>query len=465
MQKSVVRNLPFLSYLRARISRKIRDEMTSTDKEILQIALPSILSNITVPLLGMVDVAIMGHLGQAQYIGAIAVGSMIFNVMYWLCGFLRMGTGGMTSQAYGERNHEKMARILLRSMLIALLLALGLLVLQEPICRSVLAVMSPAEEVASMARRYFAVCIWGAPAMLGLYSLTGWFVGMQNTRIPMFIAIVQNVVNIGMSLLFVAFCGMTIEGVALGTLVAQYAGLALGLFFFFRRYFPSLHTYFHLHGITRRAELSPFFHIHRDIFLRTVFLVAVNLFFTSAGAAQGVVILAVNTLLLQLFTIFSYVMDGFAYAGEALGGKYYGANNRRAFLATVTRLFLWGGGMIVVFSGLYLLGGRAFLSLLTSNKEVVAAALPYFPWAVLIPLSGMAAFVWDGLLIGTTQTRGMLVSSVLSAILFFMVYWLLRSAIANHALWLSFLVYLFSRGAIQTFLFMRHPFVRTEGKR
>ena len=206
--------------------------MKPRDKEILNIAIPSIISNITVPLLGMVDVAIMGHLGNAAYIGAIAVGSMIFNVIYWLFGFLRMGTSGMTSQAYGARNLEEVTKLLLRSQLISLLIALAIILLQYPIAQGALFLMRPTPEISQMAQRYFNVCIWGAPAMLGLYGFMGWFIGMQNTRIPMFISIMQNVVNIGVSLALVIFAGMNIEGVAIGTLVAQWSGMLVAAVFF-----------------------------------------------------------------------------------------------------------------------------------------------------------------------------------------------------------------------------------------
>ena len=435
--------------------------MKPRDKEILNIAIPSIVSNITIPLLGMVDVAIMGHLGNAAYIGAIAVGSMIFNVIYWLFGFLRMGTSGMTSQAYGARNLEEVTKLLLRSQLIGLLIALAIIALQYPIAQGALFLMHPTAEIAHMAQRYFNVCVWGAPAMLGLYGFMGWFIGMQNTRIPMFISILQNVVNIVVSLALVLFAGMNIEGVAIGTLVAQWAGMLVAVGFFLAKYRPKLHTHLNMKGVTNRTDMAAFFKVNRDIFLRTLFLVAVNFFFTSAGAAQGTMILAINTLLLQLHTIFSYFMDGFAYAGEAVGGKYYGAKNKAAFNDTIRRLFVWGGAMVFLFTLLYGVGGRAFLSLLTNDEAVITSALPFFGWTVALPLAGMAAFVWDGVFIGITATRGMLTSSVFASLLFFATYYALSPLLGNHALWLAFILYLASRGLVQTALFKRIEGVRT----
>lgn len=435
--------------------------MKPRDKEILNIAIPSIVSNITVPLLGMVDVAIMGHLGNAAYIGAIAVGSMIFNVIYWLFGFLRMGTSGMTSQAYGARNHEEVTKLLLRSQLIGLLIALAIILLKYPIAQGALFLMRPTPEISQMAQRYFEVCIWGAPAMLGLYGFMGWFIGMQNTRIPMFISIMQNVVNICVSLALVLFAGMNIEGVAIGTLVAQWSGMLAAVGFFMAHYRPKLLIHFNIKGVITQSAMTSFFKVNRDIFLRTLFLVSVNFFFTSAGAAQGTMMLAVNTLLLQLHTIFSYFMDGFAYAGEAVGGKYYGAKNKFAFNDTIRRLFVWGGAMVLAFTLLYALGGRGFLALLTNDQQVIISALPYFGWTIALPLAGMAAFIWDGVFIGITATRGMLTSSALAALLFFATFYLLRPFLGNHALWLAFILYLASRGWIQTYLFKRIDGVRT----
>lgn len=423
--------------------------MKPRDRQILHIALPSIVSNITVPLLGLIDVAIVGHLGATAYIGAIAVGGMLFNIIYWIFGFLRMGTSGMTSQAYGKRDLPEVVRLLLRSVGIGLVVALCLIILQVPIRQAAFLVIHPTNEVKELATLYFHICIWGAPAMLGLYGLSGWYIGMQNSRVPMYIAITQNIVNIAASLSLVYLCNMKVEGVALGTLIAQYAGFIMGLVLWMRHY-GKLRKYIVWKGLLQKAAMVRFFQVNRDIFLRTLCLVAVTLFFTSAGASQGEVILAVNTLLMQLFTLFSYVMDGFAYAGEALSGRYIGAQNREAFKDTVRRLFVWGGVMAVLFTLVYALGGNAFLGLLTDDKEVITAADTYFYWALAIPVAGIAAFIWDGIFIGATATRGMLLSMAVAAISFFALYYGFRPILANHALWLAFLTYLFMRGMMQT---------------
>lgn len=427
--------------------------MNQTDRQILRIALPSIVSNITVPLLGLVDVAIVGHLGAPAYIGAIAVGGLMFNIIYWVFAFLRMGTSGMTSQAYGQRDLPEVMRLLLRSVGVAMAVALCFIVLQTPVRQAAFLLIQPSGEVARLAATYFHICIWGAPAMLGLYALTGWHIGMQNSRTPMLIAIVQNVVNIAASLALVYGCGLKVEGVALGTLIAQWAGLLTGLFLWARHY-RRLWKYLRGcgHTLWQADALRRFFGVNRDIFLRTLCLVAVTLYFTSAGASQGEIILAVNTLLMQLFTLFSYVMDGFAFAGEALSGRHIGAQNRQAYRTTVRRLFGWGGAMAVLFTLVYALGGNAFLGLLTDDRQVIASAADYFPWAVAIPAAGIAAFIWDGVLIGATATRPMLLSMAVAAACFFAVYFGLRPIMGNHALWLAFLLYLLMRGLVQTWL-------------
>ena len=433
--------------------------MKNRDHQILKIALPAIVTNITVPLLGLVDTAIVGHMGSAAYIGAIAVGSMIFNLVYWLFGFLRMGTSGMTAQARGRRDMAEAAGILARSMKVAAIVAVLMLLLQWPLYRFMLWLIAPTDDVVPWVDVYFRIVVWGAPAMLSLYSLSGWYIGMQNTRIPMVVSILQNVVNIVASLLFVYGLGMQVEGVALGTVVAQYAGFLVALAFLWRYYQKVLAgrimgsvlmIQFSKKMVSRRTD--PMIHVNRDIFLRTLCLVAVNLYFTSAGARQGATILAVNTLLMQLYLLFSYILDGFAYAGEALGGKYWGAKDWVAYKDVVRRLFGWGALMAALFTCIYIIGGMPFLRLLTDEVQVVEASQAYVWWAYLVPVAGVAAFIWDGLFIGTTQTRGMLISSAIASLLFFAITTVLMPHFGNHGLWLAMILYLVARGIVQTMI-------------
>ena len=421
------------------------------NRKILQLAIPSIVSNITVPLLGLVDVAIVGHLGSASYIGAIAVGGMLFNMIYWIFGFLRMGTSGMTAQAYGKRDLTEVVRTLLRAVGVGLLISLGLWILQSPILRGAFVLIDATEEVKRWASLYFNICIWGAPAILGLYGFAGWFIGMQNSRFPMFIAITQNIVNIAASLCFVFVLGMKVEGVALGTLIAQYAGLFMA-FALWLKYYGRLKAYIDWNGLWGGEEMRRFFSVNSDIFFRTLCLVAVTTFFTSTGARQGDVILAVNTLLMQLFTLFSYIMDGFAYAGEALAGRFIGAKNDVGLRRCIRLLFLWGIGLSLSFTILYAFLGRDFLGLLTNDTSVIEASGDYFYWVLAIPLCGFSAFLWDGIFIGATATRQMLYSMLVASATVFIIYYLFYRAMMTHSLWMAFLGYLSLRGGMQWIL-------------
>lgn len=421
------------------------------NKQILHIALPSIISNITVPLLALVDTTIVGHLGSASYIAAIALGGMIFNMIYWLFNFLRMGTGGLTAQAYGANQHQATSYILLRSLTIAGGIALTLLLLQRPIFQVTFHFVTATTEVRSLASIYFNILIWGAPAMLALYSFTGWFLGMQNARIPMCIAITQNVVNIAVSTLLVFGCHLKIEGVALGTLISQYTALLLAVIFCLTKFDVKQH--FELKAILDINTLKRFFQINRDIFLRTLCLIAVTTYFTSAGSTQGELTLAANTLLMQFFIIFSYFMDGFAYAGEALGGRYFGANDRLNFQRVTRCLFAWGGALSVLFFFIYFLSGTSLLHLLTDDSQVINRAQQYLPIVYFIPLISFAAFLFDGLYIGTTATRYMLISMFCASAAFFVL--INVCTLSNTLLWLAFLVYLGGRGLMQAFLFKK----------
>ena len=421
------------------------------NKKILQLAIPSIVSNITVPLLGLIDVAIVGHLGSAAYIGAIAVGGMLFNIIYWLFGFLRMGTSGMTSQAFGQRDLKEVTRVLLRAVGVGLFIALCLLLLQYPIRKIAFLLIDATPEVRELATVYFNICVWGAPAVLGLYGFAGWFIGMQNSRFPMFIAITQNVVNIVASLSFVYLLDMKIEGVALGTLIAQYAGFFM-VSLLWLRYYGRLKIAFRWREIIGKTAMKRFFQVNSDIFFRTLCLVAVTTFFTSTGARQGDVVLAVNTLLMQLFTLFSYIMDGFAYAGEAMTGRYVGARNNTGLQRMIRLLFRWGWGLSLSFTILYMIGGQDFLGLLTNDTTVINAAGSYYYWVLAIPLAGFAAFLWDGILIGATATRLMFYSMLVASGMFFLIYYIFYALMGNHALWMAFLIYLSLRGIMQWIL-------------
>ena len=429
------------------------------NRDILRLAIPSIISNITVPLLGIVDVAIVGHIGDENYIGAIAIGSMIFNVIYWLFGFLRMGTSGFTSQAFGAGNTQATAYVLRKMLVLSFGVAAAFVLFQLPIRHLAFLLMGVNNDIHPLVATYYNIVVWGAPATLGLYVLTGWLVGMQNTRVPMWVSIAQNIINIAASALLVFAFRMGIAGVAIGTLVAQWAGFVMSLLSLRSSYAKEWHTTLSraitkLQSHTEIFTIS-FFSANRDIFLRTLCLVSVNLFFTAAGSRQGAMMLSVNTLLMTFFTLFSYVMDGFAYAGEALAGRYFGARDSASLNLLARRLMHWGMTLSVAFALIYLLAGEAILGLLTDKQPVVVAAADYRLWAVAVPLTGFAAFVFDGIFIGITATRAMFMSCFVGAIAFFLIYYSLFGEWHNHALWLALNIYLALRGVVLAVVFMR----------
>jgi MATE family multidrug resistance protein len=425
------------------------------NKSILKIALPSILTNVTVPLLGLVDTAIVGHLGSAAYIGAIALGTTLMSMAYWGFGFLRMSTGGLTAQAVGEGSRERCFAILTRSLTWALLIAAILLLLQVPLLNAVLYFAEGTKEVQALAATYFRILIWGAPAVLCLSSINGWFIGMQNATFPLLIAVVQNLMNILLSCIFVFGLGWSIKGVALGTLIAQYIGLLLALSLILR--FRPLPKTKDLRTALGKSSLldTTFLRMNRDIFLRTLCLLAVTSYFTFVGTRQGDLILASNALLMQFFLLFSYFMDGFAYAGEALCGKAFGANNRDAFRNITRRLFVWGGSMALVTAMVYYCLGTPILELLTDTPEVVRCATEYLPFVALIPLVSFPAFLFDGIFIGMSFTSGMLRALIVATVIFFALHILTSQQWGNTALWVAFLVYLVTRGIVQAIALKR----------
>ena len=372
------------------------------NRRILNLALPSIVSNVTVPLLGLVDVYITGHMGDARYLAAIAVASMLFNIIYWLFSFLRFGTGGMTAQAFGQDDRRECGRLLLRSATTSLAIALLLIALQEPLKWLILWIIGPDADLIPHISRYYAICIWGTLPSLALYAFNGWFVGMQNTRLPMVIAITQNVVNIGLSYLFVFHMEMKIEGVALGTLLAQWGGAFMAVGALWMRYAAVLRG-LRWREVLQWEALQRFFSVNRILFLRTLFLVAVNLWFIVAGAREGAIILAVNAILMQMFILYSYVMDGFAFAAEALCGRYFGARDGANFRLAVHGTWRLALLLTALYTIVYAAFGNGFAHLLTDEPTVWAAATDFMPWAIAIPLCGVSAFVWDGVFVGISR--------------------------------------------------------------
>lgn len=419
------------------------------DRRILRLAVPSILANITTPLLALIDTAIAGHLGSERYLAAIAVGGVMFNMLYWFFSFLRAGTSGLSAQACGAGDPSASALVLARSLLVALTAGALMILFQEGIFKMMVWFLEAKPPVSSLASVYFHLLIWGAPAVLGNYAMAGWFLGMQNSRMMLWVSLIINVVNIVTSLTLVYLLDMGIAGIAAGTLVAQWTGFGAGFLFLkgYRMPRPKWADIF------RWNELRRFFSVNVDVMLRTVCLIAVTLWFTRAGSVQGPLILAVNTLLMQLFLLFSYMMDGVAFAGEALVGRYVGARDLQHVHLCVKRLFVWGAAWALLFTLVYFLGGEGILDLLSDDAGVRSAAHEYFVWALTIPLAGFAAFAWDGVYIGATLTRRLLVSMAGACATFFLLYYMLVPVMHNHGLWLAFIAYLAMRGILQTLLF------------
>lgn len=425
----------------------------SLDRQILGLALPAIVANITTPLLSLVDVAIVGHLGSAVYMGAIAVGGSIFSMLYWLFGFLRFGTSGLTAQALGRGSARQTSLLLQRSLLIALGFGIILITAHYPLGHAALSFMDTDADTAGKAWLYFSILIYGAPASLATFALTGWFVGMQDTRTPMWISLLVNVVNITASLILVYAMDYDLAGVAYGTLLAQWTGFIVSAATCAIQYKVRPQP---LSELLHVSELKTFFKVNTDIFLRTVCLIAVTVWFTRTGAGLGPVMLAVNTLLMQFFILFSYIMDGFAFAGEAICGKSYGASDSHSLNRQIHRLLQWGLALATVFTAGYALGGQYLITLLTNDSGVIETAEKYRLWAAGIPLAGFMAFTWDGVLTGMTRTRLMLGTMSAASAIFFILYLLLFPAIGNHGLWTAFLAYLFTRGCLQHIFYYRN---------
>lgn len=397
--------------------------------------------------------AIVGHIGSAAYIGAVAVGGTMLNMLYWLFGFLRAGTSGITAHAVGADDKQEQILTLARSILSAAAIGIFIIVLSSPLGNSVLNFMDAEADTAALARRYFGIAIWGAPALLGTYALSGWFLGMQTSRPAMWMSIIANSANIALSTLFVFAAGMGIEGVGLGTAIAQWISLAIG-FAMLPRYFrnaPSVLTT----KIWQWSALKRLFAVNTDIMLRTMCLIAVTLWFTHAGAVLGDNVLAANALLMQLFMLFSYFMDGFAYAGEALAGKFSGARDFASLQTLVRSLLRRGLALAILTALLYLTCGHWFMSTLTTDANVLNVAAQYKLWAVAIPFAGFMSFIWDGIYIGLVKTRLMLLTMAIAMLIFFAIYALAAPHLGNHGLWLAFIAYLATRGLLQSTLATR----------
>ncbi len=407
----------------------------------LRLAGPIIVSNLSVPLLGAVDTAVMGHLPDAAYLGAVAIGALIFNFIYWGFGFLRMGTTGFAAQAYGAGDAAELGATLLRPLLLGAGLGLLIVVFQAPITRIALVLLDPGAEVARLARSYIDIRIWGAPATLMLYALLGWQLGIQRAGAVLLLQLVLNGGNIALTLLLVVGLGWRIEGAATGTLVAEIVALAVGLWLA-RRALRQLAARLDAARLRDRARLLALFRVNADIFVRTACLQIAFGLFARTGAQFGEATLAGNAVLLQFQTFMAYGLDGFAHAAEVLAGGAVGARNRRAFRSAVLVSGLWALVLAAAFALAYWAFGPALIALFTDLPEVRAAAAAVLPWMIASPLISIWSFQLDGIFIGATRTAAMRNAMILSLLAFVLCERLLVPLYGNHGLWAALMIFM-----------------------
>ena len=424
------------------------------NREILRIALPNIISNITVPIMGIAGTMIAGHLGDSvATIGALAIGVSIFNFIYWNCSFIRMGTSGITAQAFGAGDYRTTTLMLARAITVSLVVGLIAIILQRPLGLGALAIMNGNELVSD----YFFARIWAVPAGVLLFGLNGWLTGMQNAIIPMIVAVLVNTIHVAFSIWFAFPLGMGIVGIAYASVVAQWTGVIITAaitWWHFRKSFVAIKW----REVIDMQAMKEFFLINRDIIVRTLCIVATYTFFTAASARMGDDnILAVNTILLQLFTLFSYMNDGFAYAAEALTGRFIGARDVGSLRKAVRGCVIWCLVVAIIYIGVYIGWWRDLLLLFISEEAQDATLLldyagRYIGWIIAIPLAAAMPFVMDGIMVGATQSRIMRDSMILSTIAYFALFYAFKPIIGNNALWLAFSSYMFLRGALQYFM-------------
>jgi len=426
------------------------------NRKILNLAIPNIISNLSVPLLGAVDTALVGHLDEAYYLGAIAVGSMIFNFIFWGFGFLRMGTTGLTAQAFGEENHTDSIMTLSRALAVAATFGILIVLLQAWIADLSFWLVDASPEVERYTRIYFNIRIFTAPATLCLYAINGWFLGMQNARYPMIVAIVLNSLNIALDVFFVYSMDMTVDGVAMGTLIARYCGLVLAVILLLNRYRNWINGYVHKLLLEIEA-IKKFFSVNRDIFIRTLCLIFTFSFFTAKSAEFGNVILAANSILLQLWMIVSYGIDGFAYAAESLIGRYTGSDQQKRVNLAVKYCFIWGTGIGVLASLTYALFDVHILRLFTNQQNVIEVAMAYFLWTIAGPTVSSFSYIWDGIFIGATATAPMRDSMMIATLAVFLPAYAIGVVyLGNHALWLAMTLFMIARGVTLSFYAPKH---------
>ncbi len=414
-----------------------------------RLAGPMIVSNISIALLGLVDTAVVGHLGQPYYLGGIAIGAIIFDFIYWGMGFLRMSTTGLTAQIHGQTNNQDdnnaCRTILAQSLITAFLIAMIVLIFQKHIADLALWLLEGSEEVTFYARTYFEWTIWGAPAVLSLLVMTGWFLGMQNARATLIVAVTVNIINVVLDFVFVFGLDMDVRGVALASVISLYIGLFVAVFLVSRELRINPGEWL-IADILHMQRLKEILALNQDIFIRTICLIFVFAFFTRQGAKQGDVILAANAVLLNFQALMALGLDGFANATEALVGKAVGSKNRKAFVDSVKTATFWSFVVAISFALIYALAGKSMINILTNILSIRTEAYQYLPWMILSPLVAVWCFLLDGIFIGATRAKEMRNSMLISTFLIFLPAWYIFQGMGNHGLWLAFIVFFIARG-------------------
>ncbi len=421
------------------------DRHLPQNRDVWRIAAPMILSNVSVPLLGMVDTGVTGHLERPVYLGAVAIGAMVFSFLYTGVNFLRMGTTGITAQSFGADDNDGLRVSLGQALIVALLIALTLVALQVPLAQLAMYLLGPDPETERFALEYFFIRIWSAPGTLANFALIGWFIGLQNARVPLLIFLTINLTNIILDLLFVLVLGMKVEGVALASVIAEYSGLLVGAYFAVSALRKRSGSW-PVARLTNIAAYASFFSVNANLFIRTMALMFTLGFVTAQGARLGGLVLAANAVLMNFQNLASFGLDGLAHAAEALVGRAIGQKRRDALQEAVRLTLRWSLVFSLGFTALYLVAGRPIIFLLTDLPDVREAAVRYLPWIIASPFVSVWCFLYDGVYVGATRAREMRNIMLASTLFVFLPAWYFLQPLGNHGLWLAFLLFMASRG-------------------
>ncbi len=424
---------------------------SSANKEILRLAIPSVFANITVPLVGIVDLAVAGRLGDASMIGGVAIATMLFDLLYWNMGFLRVGTGGMIAQAYGAKDYRGVMRLFSQGAITALGFALLILAIQYLFIDVAFSLITCSSKVELLAREYFFVRIWAAPATISIYVFKGFFIGMQNAISPMVIDITVNLVNFVACLFFAVKMEMGFSGIALGTVLAQYTGLILSISLLLFNY-KWLLKFIDIRGCFKIEHFKRFFSVNSNLFIRSICFLFIYTGFTSLSAKYGDAVLAESTIMMKLMMLYTYLIDGFAFAGEALTGRFIGARDSESLQKLLKLIFKWSLFIVIISTIVYVAAGTPLIRMMTANEEVISGTRKFLPWLWIMPIFSCMAFIWDGIYIGATATKSVMLSILWSVLSFFAVYYSLRGLWGIHALFVAYMAHLLVRGLYLTYM-------------